>query len=144
MSQAPQGTDKSAYEALISRIADQEPQFGWSTDRSLVEHAKPFTDEELALVCSMHAQAVTDELALDPTLIARYLRCEINSDQLLAQLREATERAVSEALVSDVLNECDNRAERSYERQIENFHDGGCMTPAERMLHDMGVARLLK
>jgi hypothetical protein len=136
--------DALAYRDLISRIADQEPHFGWSSNRPLVKLTKPFTDEELALVCSLHAQAVTDELALDPTLIARYLRREINSDQLLAHLREATERAVCEALISDVLAECDNRAERAYERQIEDFHDGGCMTPTERMLHDMGVARLLK
>lgn len=139
-----QQSPDSAYRALISRIADQEPRFGWSRDGSVMSFAKPFTDEELALVCSLHAQAVTDELALDPSLIAGYLRREINSDQLLARLREATERAVCEALMLDVLAECDRRGELAYERQVESYYGGSCMMPRERLEHELGVARALK
>lgn len=136
--------DQLAYRALISDIADQAPDDGFPADVDLLQYATPMSDEELALVCSLHAQAVTDELSLNPTLIARFLRKEISTDDLVTQLKQATERAVCEAIRKDVLSECENRAEMAYEHQIEDFHGGGCMTPTERMKHELGVARLLK
>lgn len=139
-----QPDQKRAYRALISDIADQAPDDGFPADVDLLQYASPLSDEELALVCSLHAQAVTDELSLDPTLIARFLRREISTDELVTQLKHATERAVCEAIRKDVLSECENRAEMAYEHQMEDFHGGGCMTPTERMLHELGVARHLK
>lgn len=134
----------AAYRALISRIADDEPNSGWPADVDLLACAGPLSDEELALVCDMHAQAVTDEFSLDPTLIARYLRREIDSNQLLNQLRAATERAVCQTLREDVLAECESRAELAREHQLEDYYGGSTMTAYERLAFDHGVARLFK
>lgn len=134
---------QSAYQALIERIADDEPVGGWPRNVDLLKNAAPLSDEEMALVCSLHAQAVTDELSIDPTLLARHLRGEIDTASLLSHLREATETAVWKAVHSDVLEECERRNTQRWEARNDKLRsDAPWMTDRDRAEHACGVGSL--
>ena len=138
-------SSEQAYQELINRIADDEPHSGWPADVDLLKEASPLTDDETALVCSLHTQAVIDEFAFDPTLLARFLRREIDSDELLNQLRLATEGAVWEALRDNVLEECSRRNEERHEHSLEDYYGGSAtLTPREQAEHDFGVRSLFR
>ena len=134
-----------AYRALIERIADEAPDSGWPEDIDLLKEILPLADEEIAIACDLHKQAVTDELSIDPSLLARYLRRETDLITLLAHLRAATERAVCDAIRSDVMTELQCRTEIAQEHQNERYYGGGaCFTLREQLARDYGVSRLLK
>lgn len=103
----------AAYRALVGRIADLESDSGWPVDVDLLKVAGPLTRDEQAAVCDFHAQAMTDELSLDPAILASYLRNDIGAIDLVAHVREATERAAWEVIRADLLEECRSRAELS-------------------------------
>jgi len=99
----------------------------------------------MAVVCALHAQAVTDELSLDPTLLARYFRKELSLCDLEAHLREATESAVWEAVRLDVLDECARRNERAAARRDEDFYGSAQrITMQEQAERDFGVRALFR
>lgn len=137
-------TLERAYRSLVSDIADQAPDDGFPPDVDLLPYAGPLKDDELAVVCQLHGQAVIDEFSIDPTLLARFLRREISTEELVTHLKQATERAVCEALRGSVLSELENRAEIAQEHQLEDYHDGGRITALERLEHDHATSRLLK
>ena len=134
-----------AYRALIERIADEAPCSGWPEDVDLLKEILPLADQELAIACDLHKQAVTDELSIDPSLLSRYLRGETDLTALLGYLRSATEHAVCEAVRSDVMAELQCRAELAQEHQNERYYGGGaCFSLHEQLARDYAVSRLLK
>lgn len=104
-------TDHQIYDALVSRIADECPDSGFSEDMDLISRARP-TNDEFAATCNLFPADVGNYVALDMELVARALRGQITAQELQAHVFEATRAAVVEAkLHLSVIAECDRRAD---------------------------------
>lgn len=135
---------QAEYRDFIWNIATDEPESGYNSvddlpaisdeDRALVLRAKP----DLVKGVSLDAEVLAGlHAGPDAPLAGLHARLGL---YLVMQLHPAINRQV----FVDVRTECDNRAERAAQRQYEDFHDGGRMTPTERMRRDMEEARRLK
>lgn len=120
----------AAYRDLVGVLADMEPNNGWHGADDLLHYVPPLSPEDLAVVCESRTQDVADELSIDPLVIASWLRGEVNDHEFLARIREATTRAVAEAVWPDVADRCDENNERRHERQLENYY--GSSTPVSQ------------
>ena len=136
---------QAIYDALVSRIADECPDSGYADRLDLFERAAPLTDEEIAAVCELHADAIIHYLSVDPPVVARLLRGDIEQDELRAYLRKAAETAVITGKVSlAVIAECDRRADLAATDAHDDYCGGAFLTPHERREAALGVARLFR
>lgn len=124
-----------AYRALIDRIADLEPDSGWPANTDLMKAARPLAREEQAVICAYNPQAMVDEFSIDPAILGAYLRRDIGTLDLAEHVEECTHKAAWEAIHSDVMDECSNRAELAEAHRMEQNYVGSTpQTDRERLM----------
>lgn len=136
---------QSAYRDLIADIACEEPLHGFTEVNDIPVDLLAGNDEAVAVVCDAQAAEVTNEVALDPTLYARFMRKEVSAAEVLRALREAFGAGCARAALPDVQEKCSSLHEAAYERSLEGFYGGsGPQSDRERLEVELGVRSLFR